>query len=155
MDGLVKGVTNMKSNKINTEIKDYTCGDCINCDGGMDCFNSSVKHLPERRQKALCPKCQCAYCTKGECPASRANKPEKPIPAGTMAIFILENVMTPDGQYIPCIAVEGEAGYHQTDWTWGKDLKIAEKIADGRNAKMGLSKWDAMRIQMHTMRELS
>lgn len=68
------------------------------------------------------------------------------------AYMLLETERTAAGEYIPCIAVEGERGYHRTDWTWGKDLKIAQECADKKNAMLGLSKEDALKIVFSTMR---
>ena len=66
--------------------------------------------------------------------------------------FILETETTPDGEYIPCIAVEGESGYYKTDWRWGRDIARAREIAEEFNAKMGITKRDATLIQLSTMR---
>jgi hypothetical protein len=76
MDGKVKRRIDM-TNKINKELKDYRneCGDCD--DGGQDCYNSSIRHMPERSAKATCKKCQCSYCTRAKCPPAMANKPKE------------------------------------------------------------------------------
>lgn len=68
-----------------------------------------------------------------------------------MCYFVMETVTDENGNYIPCIAVEGERGYHKTDWQWGKDLELASACADDMNEKMGISKRDAMMIQLSTM----
>ena len=68
--------------------------------------------------------------------------------------FIMETVTDKNGNYIPCIAVEGEQGYQRTDWQWGKDLKLARECADDMNKKMGLSKQEAMIIQLRSMRKV-
>lgn len=65
--------------------------------------------------------------------------------------FIMETERTGDGQYIPCIAVEGEKGYHRTDWAWGTDKGEAQRLADERNQKMGIDRREAARIQLGTM----
>lgn len=66
--------------------------------------------------------------------------------------FIQETVKDKDGQYIPCIAVEGETGYHLTDWKWGSNKTVAQSIADDKNAIMGTDVKEAMIIQLSTMR---
>ena len=65
---------------------------------------------------------------------------------------ILETVRDSDRGYIPCIAVEGEHGYHKTDWNWGSDLDIANKICDEKNEKLGYSPKEAFAIVLNTMR---
>lgn len=67
--------------------------------------------------------------------------------------FVMETVTDENGNFIPCIAVEGESGYHKTNWQWGKDWKLAQECADDMNKKLGVSKWDAMMIQLSTMRK--
>lgn len=68
--------------------------------------------------------------------------------------FIQPTCKSFDGEFIPCIAVEGESGYHKTDWTWGKDIKIAEQCAKEKNESLGFTEKDAMRIVLGTMRPL-
>ncbi len=46
---------------------------------------------------------------------------------------IPETVINEKGEYIPCIVKEGESGYFKTDWSWGKDLKLAQQCADEKN----------------------
>jgi hypothetical protein len=69
------------------------------------------------------------------------------------AYFILETIRSEDGQLIPCIAIEGVAGYYQTDWMWGTDVRKAEAIAQKMNDKLGISAADADRIVLSTMRK--
>jgi hypothetical protein len=69
-----------------------------------------------------------------------------------MVFFISELDRAEDGGYIPCIAVEGERGYHLTDWNWGDDLALANQIADERNARLGITPREAALIQLGTMR---
>lgn len=66
--------------------------------------------------------------------------------------FVMQTVTDDNGNYIACIAVEGEKGYYKTDWEWGNDWEIANQIADDRNANLGYTKKDAMLIQLSTMR---
>jgi hypothetical protein len=54
--------------------------------------------------------------------------------------IILDDQKTTDGEYIPCIVVEGRKGYNLTDWKWGKDKAIAERLADERNSVLGFNK---------------
>ena len=68
------------------------------------------------------------------------------------AYAILETVRNDAGEFIPCIAVEGENGYHKTDWTWGKDFDTAQEIADQKNESLGLSKQEAFLIILSTMK---
>lgn len=69
-----------------------------------------------------------------------------------MAFFVMETQMNGKGEYNALIAVEGEQGYYKTDWYWGKDFKVAQDIADERNARLGLSKKEAAMVVCSTMR---
>lgn len=69
-----------------------------------------------------------------------------------MVIFVMETQMNDKGEYIALIAVEGERGFYKTDWYWGKDFKVAQAIADERNARLGLSKKESAAIVCSTMR---
>jgi hypothetical protein len=71
------------------------------------------------------------------------------------AYFVMdsERTMTEDGEFIPCIAVEGEPGFFKTNWTWGKDLTQAKKFAAQKNASLGLLEEDAVKIVESTMFE--
>jgi hypothetical protein len=69
-----------------------------------------------------------------------------------MAYFIQQNIKDKYDKYIPCIAVENEPGYNLTDWAWGADLDKAEAIADEKNEALGLTKDEAMKIVLSTMR---
>ena len=55
--------------------------------------------------------------------------------------FIMETE-TRNGEYIPCIVEENEAGYHRTDWLWGKDIDIARQCATDKNEALGLTQAD-------------
>lgn len=70
-----------------------------------------------------------------------------------IAFFVLPTRVDSNGEYIALIAVEGEKGFYQTDWHWGKDLKLAEECAEERNARLGLTKKEAALIQASTMRK--
>ena len=70
---------------------------------------------------------------------------------GRMVFTIIQTCMTPGGEFIPCIVREGMTGYCPTDWAWGKDLTIAEKLAQDRNDRMGISKKEAMGIVLRSM----
>lgn len=74
--------------------------------------------------------------------------------SGRMAYFILQTQLTEEGEYIPCIAVEGMSGYYKTDWAWGKDLAIAEELAEKKNTAMGISKQEALKIVLSSMRKI-
>jgi hypothetical protein len=64
--------------------------------------------------------------------------------------FIQETVKDEEGEYIPCVAVEGEKGYYKTDWHWGKDRELAEHCCEVKNAGLGVKKMDAYQIVMST-----
>lgn len=66
--------------------------------------------------------------------------------------FVMQTVTDKDGNFIPCIAVEGERGYYKTDWTWGKDLDLAQECAREKNEALGISERDAMLIVFSSMR---
>jgi len=68
------------------------------------------------------------------------------------AYFVQHTVINENGEYIPCIAVEGERGYHMTDWAWGKDYKLAEECANKKNEALGIDRKQAMIIVLGTMR---
>jgi len=71
-----------------------------------------------------------------------------------LVFFIMETETTDDGQYIPCIATEGEKGYARTNWAWGTDKEQAQELCDERNMETyGLTPQDAVRIQLATMQE--
>lgn len=63
---------------------------------------------------------------------------------------ILETVKAEDGGYIPCVAVEGEKGYYRTDWNWGTDLALAQKICDQKNAALGFTPEQALLTVLST-----
>lgn len=73
--------------------------------------------------------------------------------ANRTAYFISATDKTEDGEFIPCIAVEGEAGYHRTDWHWGTDLELAEKCAVKKNAALEIDEKTALVIVLSTMRK--
>jgi hypothetical protein len=68
--------------------------------------------------------------------------------------FINELKRDKDGGYIPCIAVEGETGFYLTDWNWGDDLELAQKIADEKNQALGFTPKEAFLIVLGTMRKV-
>jgi hypothetical protein len=68
------------------------------------------------------------------------------------AYFVMDAERDEKGDIIPCIAIEKEPGYFKTDWAWGKSLTEALKIAEKMNAKLGITKEDADKIVMSTMR---
>lgn len=76
----------------------------------------------------------------------------KHIPEKRMAYFIQLTVKNEKGEYSPCIAIENEPGYNLTDWTWGSNLDKAEAIADEKNEALGITKDEAMKIVLSTMR---
>lgn len=89
----------------------------------------------------------------GRCIPNLMGHEVEPIQQPRRVYFINELARDERGNYIPCIAVEGEVGiYHRTDWEWGSDLKLAQELADEMNEKMGYGKKEAMLIQLGTMR---
>lgn len=66
--------------------------------------------------------------------------------------FVMQTQINSQGEYRALIAKEGEKGYYVTDWFWGKDFKIAEQLADQKNARLGISKKEANKIILGTMR---
>ena len=69
-----------------------------------------------------------------------------------IAFFVMPTRVDSNGEYIALIAVEGEKGFYQTDWHWGKDFKLAEECADSRNTRLGLSQKEAAAIVCSTMK---
>ena len=67
------------------------------------------------------------------------------------AFTILDTAKSEDGQYIPCIVKEGEGGYYLTDWTWGKDKRLAVEMAKERNETMGIDEKTALRLVCESM----
>lgn len=68
--------------------------------------------------------------------------------------FINELEREKDGGFVPCIAVDGETGYYRTDWNWGADIELAQKIADEKNEKLGFTPKEAFLIVLGTMRKV-
>lgn len=68
-----------------------------------------------------------------------------------LCYFVLPNVTNERGEYRALIAVENESGYFLTDWTWSKDIKIAELCAKQKNEALGLTEQEAFKIQFSTM----
>lgn len=68
------------------------------------------------------------------------------------AYFIQPTVTDENGNYIPCIAVENERGFYRTNWEWGNDIEQAQRIADMMNDKLGITRADANRIVISSMR---
>lgn len=72
---------------------------------------------------------------------------------GRTAYFILESQTNEQGEFRALIAVEGDSGYYKTTWFWGNDLKVAEQIAREKNKNMGISRKEACKIVLSTMRK--
>lgn len=66
--------------------------------------------------------------------------------------YVITETEHDENGYIPCLAVEGERGYHRTDWHWDCDLKMARELVDDLNKRLGLTKRDADVIIAGTMR---
>lgn len=67
--------------------------------------------------------------------------------------FISDFTKTPEGEFIPCIAVYGETGFYKTDWAWGNDKKIAQEICDEMNEKIGVHPDMARAVVLTSMRK--
>lgn len=67
--------------------------------------------------------------------------------------FVMESQQNEKGELRALIAVEGERGYYKTDWFWGDDVDVAEEIARKKNEAMGISKDEAIKIVLSTMRK--
>ncbi len=65
--------------------------------------------------------------------------------------FIQHTVKDEKGNYIPCIAIEGESGFYKTDWQWGNDYELANDTAKLMNSKLGISEQDALEIVLSSM----
>lgn len=69
-----------------------------------------------------------------------------------IAYFVLESQVNTNGEYNALCAIEGKKGYYYTDWYWGDNLEVAEKIAKDKNLAMGITSDEAMKIVLSTMR---
>ncbi len=68
-----------------------------------------------------------------------------------LAYFVSQLEKDSEGQYIPCIAVEGLKGFHRTDWRWECKFEQAQKLINEMNEGLGLTELEAFRIQAMTM----
>ena len=69
-----------------------------------------------------------------------------------MVFFVMQTQTNKDGEFRALLAIEGQRGYNLTDWFWGNDYKVAAKIANDRNADMGIDEKEATMIQLGTMK---
>jgi hypothetical protein len=74
---------------------------------------------------------------------------------GEIALFILEGITAPDGQYIPCIAIRDQAGYYKTDWLFGRNKEQAQRWIDEQNERLGLSPKEAFDLVLSSLRAQS
>jgi hypothetical protein len=74
----------------------------------------------------------------------------KAIRVRRIAFIILPNIKK-NGEFIPCMVREGESGYYKTDWTWGKDLALAERLARERNERAGLTQIDVDEVVLSSL----
>ena len=65
-------------------------------------------------------------------------------------LFVQRTVME-DGEYVACLTNAETAGFHKTDWLFGKDFNEAEKMCEEKNEKSGISKIDALVIVATSM----
>jgi hypothetical protein len=68
-----------------------------------------------------------------------------------LAYFVLEGLVDRLGNYIPCIAKEGERGYYLTDWNYGNSFDRAVTDIDKLNKRLGLLQEDVDTIIASTM----
>jgi hypothetical protein len=76
------------------------------------------------------------------------------------ALTIVADEQDENGEFIPCVAIEGEKGYRPlrgngpcaTPWHWGKDYNKAMALCDDYNEKLGLTRVEAWKIVGSTMR---
>lgn len=72
-------------------------------------------------------------------------------------IFYVDETMRTEHGYRPSVVVEGHAGHFPNGgddvepWYWGHDLAGAQKIAHDRNAAMGVTPADEVRIIISSM----
>jgi hypothetical protein len=66
--------------------------------------------------------------------------------------FVQRTVTDQQGNYIPCIAVEGERGFYRCEYSWTNDYKQCQELCNEKNAVMGYTPQEAMLIQLSTMR---
>lgn len=67
--------------------------------------------------------------------------------------FLLDSQRDENNELIVLIAIENESGYYKTDWHWGTDIDVAEKIARKKNEKLGISEDEAHKVVLSTMRK--
>ncbi len=71
---------------------------------------------------------------------------------------ILETQKDENG-YIPSAVFEGEKGHHpmtgrgeySSPWYWGKTSEEAQAVCDAKNAEMGISKEEALKMVLASM----
>ncbi len=114
----------------------------------------------------ICPECNEYELVDGECPNCDRYVEEtdsyRPArlddvmlePQEVRRVYdVLQTLTNDQGEYIPIICIEGESGYHKTDWTWGKDFKTAKKIAREKNLALGYDAKTAYQIIATTYRQ--
>jgi hypothetical protein len=69
-----------------------------------------------------------------------------------LCYYLNPTFVNDDGNFVPAIVQENEAGYHLTNYDYGKDYALAEKCVEGLNTKLGLTKQDAQDIVTSSMR---
>lgn len=78
---------------------------------------------------------------------AKTTQPEK-----RTAYNILHTVTNDQDEFVPVICIEGESGYHLTDWAWGKDYDVAMEIAKSKNLALGITPREAALIVLSTLR---
>ena len=66
-------------------------------------------------------------------------------------VIIIDTQKDKHGNFVPCIVKENEKGYFITDWQWGQNRAIAQKIADDYNTRLGLSKKQVIELTLQSM----
>ena len=67
--------------------------------------------------------------------------------------YLDESMRNAKDEFVPCVIVENEPGYHPTDWTWGKDIEIARQCVREKNEKLGVTPKRMLEIVDSSMRE--
>jgi hypothetical protein len=74
-------------------------------------------------------------------------------PIAAAPVYIIQEIARDEqtGEYIPCLVVPGEHGYHKTDWRWGTDYEIAWELANDRNTLLGYIPEQVAKIVLDNM----
>lgn len=65
---------------------------------------------------------------------------------GRICYMIDQTMCNAAGKWVPAVVQEDSPGYSPTNWEWSCTYEQAEKLVEGLNTRMGVSKEDAMTI---------